>query len=583
MAVPLGFAKLDWQTGDQKEPFPQTLALLGPLSRYAERITLFYQEDRIAVPARYRELMAFIEPSLVPVRPPLNRSFHPKVWALRFVGDANQIAYRLLVLSRNLTFARSWDTALVLDGEFLGRQNAYAGNHPLGDFFAALPAMAATQPPSEEVKDRVALVEREIRRVRFAPPSGFSGLSYWPLGLKRGRVWPFEGDRAKKALVVSPFADEGCLRALESTARQPVLVSELSSLETIRSTLLERFGGVYFLQDRAMPDAQQLEADDALWNEAPLVGLHAKFYAVDRGSTSSVWTGSANATTAAFNGNIEFMVQLDGPRRTCGVDAILDDDGKTSALRSMLQPYTPAEPVPFDETKARLEKRLRLARNALASLELRARVEGAEGEEGLHLVLCTTARASAFEDSITVACRPLSMHESRLLTMPAVLDQPLLVFGPLSPEMITPFFVFELEAAEGDQRLRESFVLLLPLDNDLEDRKERVLLKMLENRENVRRYLLLLLAQDAPDAAEAMSVRTSLFGGDGRSQAPPAGFPLFETMIKALYRNPQSLDRVAELVQKLSSVEGGREKLPEGFLPVWEPIWRVKEALRDGR
>ncbi len=55
----------------------------------------------------------------------------------------------------------------------------------------------------------------------------------------------------------------------------------------------------------------------------PLVGLHAKVYVVDEGWNASVFTGSANATHAAFSANVEFLTQLRGKRSVCGVEAVL--------------------------------------------------------------------------------------------------------------------------------------------------------------------------------------------------------------------------------------------------------------------
>jgi len=50
--------------------------------------------------------------------------FHPKVWALRFIAGDGAIGYRVLCLSRNLTFDRCWDTVVTLDGELTDRSNA---------------------------------------------------------------------------------------------------------------------------------------------------------------------------------------------------------------------------------------------------------------------------------------------------------------------------------------------------------------------------------------------------------------------------------------------------------------------------
>ena len=48
----------------------------------------------------------------------------------------------------------------------------------------------------------------------------------------------------------------------------------------------------------------------------PARDLHAKLYVADDGWNAHLWTGSANATDAAFgeNENVEFLVQLTGKK-----------------------------------------------------------------------------------------------------------------------------------------------------------------------------------------------------------------------------------------------------------------------------
>src|SRR4051794_29808751 len=77
--------------------------LLEAIRRYAERTTVFCQAGGIHVPSTYRKLVVFAEQSVVEVAPPVGRTFHPKIWVLRFTNAAGAITHRLLCLSRNLT------------------------------------------------------------------------------------------------------------------------------------------------------------------------------------------------------------------------------------------------------------------------------------------------------------------------------------------------------------------------------------------------------------------------------------------------------------------------------------------------
>ena len=53
-----------------------------------------------------------------------------------------------------------------------------------------------------------------------------------------------------------------------------------------------------------------------------LAGLHAKTYVIERGYAAHLVLGSANATKAAFDGNIEFLVELVGKKSRLGIDTL---------------------------------------------------------------------------------------------------------------------------------------------------------------------------------------------------------------------------------------------------------------------
>jgi hypothetical protein len=119
------------------------LALLEALRCYGDRFTVFCQSGQIRLPPKYPPLVIFLEPCIYEVRAPDPAGvFHPKVWALRFIAEDGAVRYRVLCLSRNLTFDRCWNTVIALDGEQSNRTNAIAANHPLADFVATLPNLA---------------------------------------------------------------------------------------------------------------------------------------------------------------------------------------------------------------------------------------------------------------------------------------------------------------------------------------------------------------------------------------------------------------------------------------------------------
>ena len=59
-------------------------------------------------------------------------SFHPKTWVLAYVNADGDKKYRFVVMSRNLTFDRSWDISFAMDSNKNVRQKKKT--QPICDF-----------------------------------------------------------------------------------------------------------------------------------------------------------------------------------------------------------------------------------------------------------------------------------------------------------------------------------------------------------------------------------------------------------------------------------------------------------------
>ena len=122
LTAPLAFTFFDAHD-DEGVTLADPVALLEALRRHAEKITLFCQAGAIGVPKPQQRLMAYLEGSVFEVEARSEGGiFHPKIWVLNFEASDRSAIYRVLCLSRNLTFARAWDTCLRLEGRLTRRQ-----------------------------------------------------------------------------------------------------------------------------------------------------------------------------------------------------------------------------------------------------------------------------------------------------------------------------------------------------------------------------------------------------------------------------------------------------------------------------
>ena len=365
LMLPLSFSFFDWEHEDG-ELVADPLALLEALRRYEDRFTIFCQSGQIRLPKKYPPLVTFLEPCIYDVEAPdADGVFHPKVWALRFIAGDGAVRYRVLCLSRNLTFDRCWDTVVALDGELTDRSNAIAANHPLADFVAALPGLTLRSLPRGR-RQGVAKIADELRRVRFTWPEGFdkNQCRFWVAGLDGRTVAPF-GARQDKALIVSPFlSNPVVLDFLEHTG-ETHLVSRPECLQELPQKTLHCCKSVRFLA----PELAE-ESDD----EAPsgkdevLEGLHAKLFVIDRGWDASIFSGSFNATLHALQHNVEFMVELVGKKSRFGVEQFLRQVKGETNFADLLKDYDVNAPsVPADATAQQLDDLLQATKRAITA------------------------------------------------------------------------------------------------------------------------------------------------------------------------------------------------------------------------
>jgi hypothetical protein len=582
LTAPLGFTLFDL-AGAPNDPLQGTDALLvlKTIRRYADRISIFCDSGRIAVPRRQQLLFSHLERSVIEVKAPTpGHLFHPKVWVLRFVGDDGPIRYRLLCLTRNLTFDRSWDTALVVDGELADRTLGFATNRPLSDFVASLPAMAV-RPVPDAALGFVATAQSELRRVRFEVPEPFDEIRFWPLGIDGYRnQWPFQ--EAYEMLVMSPFVAADCLERVANEGAKARLISRVDQLEKLAGKDLSHFDQIFVLDPNAADSASDTEATDSA-EPIPLVGgLHAKTYVADVGWDTHVWTGSANATDAAFNGNVEFLVELVGKKSKCGIDVLLKQEKGVTSLADMLREYVPpADAVPCDPDVEAIEASLEAVRSSIAHGRWVATVGEIPNEKRFNLTLEGAGLEPLPASGVLSAtCRPAMLGEGSSRTLPAG-ETVKIDFGPISFEAISSFFAFTVTARSGSRSGECKFALNVELVGAPSDRRERVLQSLLKDKEQVLRFLLLLLTDQRQDlfgesAAPGLDDET-------KSSAPmTATFTsLLEPLLRALDRDPSKLDHVEGVLRDLGSSDEGRALLPTGLEHVWAPIWAAREKARQ--
>ena len=169
--------------------------LLEALRRISDKAVLFCQEGQIYLPGKPTPLLILLENMVFPIRPrkragnaaPL--SFHPKFWLIHYRGEHGDNFYRFLILSRNLTFDRSWDAAWQMDGRQKKKKNPRSA--PLSDFLRFLQNNIPSGTTYRKKAKALLNIADEISCTHFHLDEPFYNYAFLPSGIpQRGALRP---------------------------------------------------------------------------------------------------------------------------------------------------------------------------------------------------------------------------------------------------------------------------------------------------------------------------------------------------------------------------------------------------------
>lgn len=569
---PLAFASVEIRDT------PDPVAALGAIRSCTDRVDIFCQAGQVTVPRRHSDLMAYLEPMVHPVRRPRPGAlFHPKVWFLHYRADEAPDRFRLLCSTRNLTDSQAWDAVVTLDGAAASEVNP--ANEPLAALIESLPRNTVGDLAPGRAA-RIATLADAARRVEWERPEHVTSIAFHQWGVQ-GAAPAAPHLSGYRHLIVAPFCNPAGLAQLTRSARGDITV--VSRAEIFDELGAEPFArcATFVLDPVAMlaaPDGpvagDAAPADDGGdLAESALTGLHAKVTVVERDHRAHLFIGSANATSAAFGGNVEFAVELTGGHSKLGVATYLDDN---APFRRLLQEYEPGAPTPPDLDDERLSALLNRLR-ALAEVEFTLTVQPAplNGIHNLHL---------ASENPLRLG----QTHELRveLLTLPGqavelVGGRPAdATFQEVAVPNITPFVALHLTDrgfSPGTRPLHVSSVVHARLIGDPPTRLDEVLARQVDTPEKFLRFVCLLLGLSGTTG----SFSSVLAGAADSAWASAGGAGMFEVVLNALATSPDALRDLGRLVERLESTDAGRRVLPDGFRTLWEPVTAALAKLEE--
>ena len=548
------------------------VCLLEALRSTGDNVALFCEGGQIHMPNRVTPLYILLEKMVFSVKTPKRKgiaaypSFHPKFWLIRYRNNNGDLRYRVIVLSRNLTFDRNWDVAYYMDGHVT--EDTTDKNEPVCDFLRYL---AAQLPDTESGKDKAKKIRaliRELPKVIFEPAEkAFYDYEFIPNGVRRasGGVYQFDKtdlfkDTFHEILIISPFLSGSVIRdfndrntrSLINDARYMLITREMS-LGRLKPEDVSHFQ-IYTMRD-AVIDGETAISDEA--QEIQKQDIHAKIYMIRKYSSSDLYLGSLNASHNAVYGNIEFMIRLRSKRRYLDLDKLAaslfgtEKDGSDNPFQEVTLQTAIIEED--DEPTKALDAVIKEINRSSPSA-----VVHSEDEEyysaSVHFEACDTK-------GYQISIRPLLSRRTEEFSRDVL-------FTRLTITQLSEFYV--IGVSDGEQTVER--ILIIPTDGLPDDREKQVVSSVVNDRDCFYRYIAFLLGDDS--ILSMLEINNAGVEADDTMSRQVYHVPaLYEKMLQTAAVNPEKFKGIEYLMKTIS--EDGI--IPEDFKKLYETF---KKAVK---
>lgn len=545
--------------------------MLDAITKASEKITVFYQNTQLKEPKKYHHLMAYWEKGIQAVSMPNHvSSFHPKVWVIRYENKGAAPKYRVLITSRNLTFARDWDVAFSTDGIVTDKEQPK--NKPLIHFLQHLNAAGKKNIPASFFAD--------LYKVKFDMPDKFDNFKFVPIGINNpetGKPYlnPITADKTKweEMLIISPFVDKTTLSTIQrATSKTPFLLSRKEELDAVELDTLRLFNvwqfSTFFQEAEFY---EELEEEGAV----PIAqSLHAKLFVAMYDKIPYWYLGSANCSDPAQGRNIEFMVELKGTDsvglKTKDIFKALTDSAKSEGV-TLFTPYEPEARVSVEEQKS-IDLAIRKIKYDLTQMEIKGAAIPIEGGVAYNLTIEIDAKKITLPFGFMVKVKPLPEQQKASISIIPGSVNNITNFTGYAETALSAFLVFEISK---DNTTNSQF--LLPMEIDLpESRLNRIFTSIINSREKFLKYLAFLLSGE-----ETALIKDPIRLGDIKSTTKKseafAGAPVYEKLLIAASRYPEKLKSIDVLIQRLKAESADIEE--PIITAEFESFWQVFQTF----
>ena len=540
------------------------ICLLEALRATGDKIALFCEGGQIHLPNSVTSLYILLEKMVFPVTTDAKRglakypSFHPKFWLIKYVNNKGEALYRVVVLSRNLTFDRSWDVSFCIDGKKANYETDK--NNPVSDFVSYLiKQLPDTENASEKQKKMRSLL-RELKHVEFSLDSReFYDFDFIPVGIsnkynsKQESLYNLLEDSFHEVLIMSPFLSKGVIKDFNDRNKyiehsEHVLITRASELGKLKPTDCSNFE-IYTMKDAVIDGESLISEENASTQKQD---IHAKIYMIMKYPNTYLYLGSLNASHNALNGNIEFMVKLHTKNRYLNLSKLKDSLFGTDEAECPFQiaSLNNAQEDTADEKAQMLDCIVKAVNRLNASAVIK--------ENGV--LFDINLSFEPFESEYDITVSPLLSNKT------APLSEKIL-FSSMELTQLSEFY--KISVSDGKQTV--SRVIMIPTENMPSDREKAVVSSVVNDKSCFYRYIAFLLGDNLVISALESNDSNDEVTGTTKANKAIQLPALYEKMLRTAATAPERFKEIEYLIKSVSS-DG---VIPEGFEELYNTFRKV--------
>ena len=542
--------------------------VLDAITQSSNKIRVYCQQGKIKVPKRYNRLMAYWEKGIAEIRmDSAFSSFHPKVWVVRFYKKDSAPFYRLLITSRNLTYAHDWDIAFSSEGQV---GNALIDkNQPLVQFLQYLQIKDGKPYPNGFMED--------LAKVNFNLPDGFHLMNFHPIGIHiPGNEIAFTNPLAKKSwedlLVVSPFVDNGTIQDLTTkVAGKFSLLSRKEELDKISAELITGLGKnrVFQFSELIRDGERQEGISEGNPLEVMSQNLHAKIFIGSKNGYTHWFMGSANCTQPAFLArNIEFIVEIKSDQGILFPSKICKSLTESpSGEQSLFETYQ-IESREDGAGDGNLDSQLRKIIYDLTALEFIGSISLRTSEKNTiyDLLIEFDATWLSLQNDFEARVKPLPETTAPTKNIVPGRKNRIDDFRGYNELQLSPYL--EIEIRYRGTAIK-SFVAEMKIDLP-ESRMDAIFRSIIDDKDKFHKYLSFLLGRNTPEPITVDTKENFNFKQKGIKSNNDFTASLYEILLETVSRKPERLKAVEKIIQRLQSTDvTSSQVISEDFLQLW--------------